>query len=370
MIRSNLGVYRRQPRDLGWIMTHLSSQGHIHARPVRLINSIWSKKNMLTRSVIGLSLAIATAAPLSALAQDWTPISDRILSDPTFLPLQGQFYGETSYGYAQTNNGIFQESGANLDHVRHTLNTIRQTFSYGITDRLSVNVTEAYGFSGQDRVTSPSGVTSTGVSGFDDPSFGLTYRVLDQRTGPSSLDIFGDYAPDAFSSHGASPTQDASVAAGGPTADFGLALGRETRFFTIRGSFTATYSGSSTSTNVLTAGTTNTASYWIPTLGVQTQARFTDRLSANLNANYNFEGSPLVTNNVNGVQHVVNIGDNENVNVSLNYHFIPNKLVGSVNYGHTFYSHTDLTYAADPSFDVYRSGSNNTVGVALRYVFK
>jgi hypothetical protein len=52
---------------------------------------------MLTRSVIGLSLAATLMAPLAAAAQDFTPISDRILSDPLFLPLRGQFYGETSY---------------------------------------------------------------------------------------------------------------------------------------------------------------------------------------------------------------------------------------------------------------------------------
>ncbi len=137
---------------------------------------------MPTRSALGLSLAIAIAAPLSALAQDWTPINDRILSDPTFLPLKGQFYGETSYGYERTNDHNYDPSGAELSQVRHTLNTIRQTFEFGITDQLSLDLSDAYGFSGQARTTDAAGVSTQGVSGFENPTFGLTYRVFDQRS--------------------------------------------------------------------------------------------------------------------------------------------------------------------------------------------
>lgn len=325
---------------------------------------------MLTRCVIGLSIAATLAIPAVVAAQDFTPISDRILSDPTYLPLKGEFYGESSYSHVEANSQDFDYTGANTATGHRTLNTLRQTFAFGITDMLSVHIGEGYGFSGRDRSTTASGVTTTDVSGWQDPTFGLTYRVLDQRTNPASLDVFADYSPDAFSSNTGGPGLNRSVARGGPSAGFGLALGHETRVFTIRGAVTATYYGSSATNNSITAGTVGATSYWVPTLGIQTQTRFTNRLSANVGAEYNFEGSPVVTNNVSGLQHVDKIGDNQSINASLNYHFIPNKLVGSFTYGHTFYDHTNNTYPVDPTFDTYRSQSSDTFGVAFKYVFK
>ncbi len=133
---------------------------------------------------------------------------------------------------------------------------------------------------------------------------------------------------------------------------------------------TASYNGSSTTNNTATGGTVVTSSYWAPSLSVQTQARFTNRLSANLSGAYNFEGSPVLTNNVTGLQHKQYIGDNQNINVALNYHFIPNTLVGTVSYNHTFYDHGRADYFTDPALDFSRTRSGDGVGVALRYVFK
>jgi len=326
---------------------------------------------MLTRSVIGLSLAASLMIPLAAAAQDFTPITDRILSDPTFLPLRGEFYGDTSYDYSDNNGQSFNASGANLTSTHRTLDTIRQTFAFGVTDRLSVNFSEAYGFSGNANVTNAAGVSSNGVSGWDDPIIGLTYRLVDQKQQPFLLDFVTHYSPDAFSSQAAMTGQDATIARGGPAADFGLAIGRETRFFTIRGSLTAYYYGTSTEqTASINRGIASTSSYWAPSLGLQTQTRFTDRLSANVNANYTFNGSPTVGNNIPDLFHTENIGNTADVGVSLNYHLIPNKLVGSVNYTHTFNNHTNLTYPDDVALDGYHWGTSNDVGVSLQYTFQ
>jgi hypothetical protein len=325
---------------------------------------------MHTRSLIGLSLALAATTPLAALAQDWTPTGDRILSDPTFLPLQGQFYGETAYNWDQANTHDYDAAGANTADVRRTLSTIRQTFAFGITDDLSVHVTEAYGFSGQDRITTANGVTRIGESGWDDPSFGFTYRLMDQRSHPASFDVFADYSPDAFSDRTGTPTDNATIARGGAATDFGIALGRETRLFTIRGAVVANYFGGADYFNSNSGATVGTAGYWAPSLRLATQTRFTNRLSANVGADYTFNGSPVITDTADGLQHVNHLGDYEDVNVSLNYHFIPNTLVGSLRYAHTFHQNTSEIYPTDPTQNQFHTGSGDDVGVALQYVFK
>jgi hypothetical protein len=326
---------------------------------------------MLTRSVTGLCLAATLMIPMAATAEDFTPISDRILSDPTFLPLRGQLYGESAYDYSDNQSQNFNASGANLTSTSRTLNTLRQTLAFGITDRLSFNVSEAYGFSGNSTITTPRAVISNNQSGWEDPTIGLAYRLVDQTNEPFILDFLGHYSPDAFSSRAAVNGEDATVARGGDEGDFGLAIARETRFFTLRGSVTAYHYDSSTEqTNSPGRGFATTGSYWAPSLGLQTQTRFTNRLSANVNADYTFNGSPTVRNNIPELFHTEDIGNTADVGVSLNYHLIPNKLVGSVNYVHTFRDHTNLTYPDDIALDGYRWGSQNDVGVSLRYVFR
>lgn len=323
---------------------------------------------MALRCIVYMSLAAAAVMPLCGQAQDFTPTGGRILSDPTYLPLQGQFSGDTGYGYERADGDIFDAAGAQSATTRRTQSVIRQNFAYGITDALSVNVGIGYGFSGQNRVKSADGVTTTDQSGWEDPTFGATYRLLDQRNHPVSLDIMGEYSPDAFESRNATPTRDGTVARGGSEADLGVGLGRETRVFTIRGVFLDKYFGASTTFNPNSGGTAQTASYWVPSVGIQTQTRFTNRLSANVGADYNFNGSPRVVDGA-GLERTSQLGDYQTVNVSLNYHFIPNRLVGSVNYHHTFQDRADEVFA-DPNLDFSRERSSDGVGAELRYVFK
>ncbi len=323
---------------------------------------------MAMRSIVCLSLAAAVAVPLYARAQDFTPTGDRILSDPTYLPLQGQIYGQSGYSHERTNGAAFDSTGAHIASTRNTLNAFDQHFAYGVTDALSVNLGIAYGFGTNTNANSTT-VNSTNREGFEDPTFGATYRVLDQRTHPVSFDIFGDFSPDAIASRSASPTQDGTVARGGGEGDFGFALGRETHVFTIRGAFTDKYLGGASTLNANTAAPIDTASYWVQSLSLQTQTRFTPRLSANVAYAYNFQGSPNVANTGTGVVFADHIGNNQDINASLNYHIIPNRLVGSVGYRHTFYIDRNEIFA-DPADDILQTRSGNTYSATLRYVFR
>ena len=104
------------------------------------------------------------------------------------------------------------------------------------------------------------------MSGWEDPSIGLTYRLVDQKDQPFILDFLGHYSPDAFSSRAAINGEDATVARGGDEADFGLAIARETRFFTIRGSVTAYLLRYLDGTDKFARnrGIATTGSYWAP----------------------------------------------------------------------------------------------------------
>ena len=55
--------------------------------------------------------------------------------------------------------------------------------------------------SGYRQVDSGGGSTKINASGFYDPTFGLTWRAIDQRAHGMNLDLYGTYAPDVFGSH-------------------------------------------------------------------------------------------------------------------------------------------------------------------------
>ena len=320
------------------------------------------------RTLVLLTFSTALALAGAAQAQDFTAIGDRILSDPTYLPLQGQIYGQTDYGHAQTDGDLFDATGARTAATRDIVNTFGQTVAYGITNALSVRASLDYGF-GPDRRFTPTGETSSYRDGFDNPSFGATWRLLDQNAHPVSFDIIGDWAPDTFPSRAVSPTRDGTIASGGPTADFGFALGRETRVFTIRGAFMDRYVGGASTLDPANGASSFTPSYCVPSLGLQTQTRFTPRLSANLGYGYNFQGRAVADQTGTGVPFTNRIGDNQAVNVSLNYHFVPNRLVGSLGYEHMFYDDRNEAFA-DPTADVLQSRSADTFSATLRYVFR
>src|SRR4051794_18093800 len=115
-----------------------------------------------------LLCCFVAAAPACALAQDSTPTADRIISDPTYLPLKGQVYGETGYGYAETDGSLFDGAGANTATTSNNLNDLTQRLAYGITDALSVRASIGYGWGSDHRATAL-GTTDADRDGFENP---------------------------------------------------------------------------------------------------------------------------------------------------------------------------------------------------------
>jgi hypothetical protein len=317
-------------------------------------------------------LAAATfLVPFAAHAMDYSLSSDRILSDPLYLPLQGQFYGSTSYEWASTSEDVFNAAGVKTASERIDANPLNQLFEYGITDDLAVSAAIGYDPSATTHIN-PVGGTSTvrTAQGWTDPTFGAIYRVLDQRDNPLTLDVGASYSPNVFSAKTASDTDDGTVALGGQELTFGGTLGREMRDFTIAGTFGASYVGRRGTLNESTGDDIATSSTWFYSLGLATQTRFSDQLSLNAGAGYTFGHNANVLNETTLVDHETHVNGTPNLNAALNYHFIPNMLVGSVTYQHDFGGGSDNVYAVAADNTSIRNKSEDVLGVRLRYAFQ
>jgi hypothetical protein len=307
--------------------------------------------------------ALLCAAPAPLLAQDLTPSGDRILSDPTYLPLRGQVEGDTTYGYASlsssTSNGTTGGTASN---------SVTQSLDYGVLDDVTIGVSDSYGWSHRHS-TSPTGVTSNFSSnGFSDPSFGVTWRALDERRQqPLDLDLSVDYAPDVIRAMSEAPLQTGTTAGGHDLLGLRAAVGWETRSLTLQGYFADDRVGDATT--YTPKGFIATQSYWQPVVGVNTQVRFTPRLSLNVDGSYDFGETADEFNSANGVLSIHQPGNSGTINAAFNYHFIPNKLVGSVGYFHDFYAASSTVYPFDPALDSSLQRSDDGLNLIMRYVF-
>lgn len=310
------------------------------------------------------------AATTQAFALDDTPDTTRIVSDPLYLPLQGQIYGATAYDWNSTTQDNFDATGARTSSTQATGNAVNQQFQYGVTDDLAIRLDWGYDWRDVSRHLVPTGDVTRSSSGWTDPSFGATWRALDQKGGgPFSLDLRADYSPDAFPAKNATTEDEGTIARGGQAVDLGVTLGHETRDFTIAGLFDANYFDGRKVENQATGGFTTTDSLWEYTMGLATQARLGDAASINAGVGHTFTNNATVFNSNTGLTHVAQGGDFTDVNVAFNYHFVPNTVVGSIGYQHNFYDNTRNLFPTTPVSDTaVRNKDDDVVGVTLRYV--
>jgi hypothetical protein len=320
-------------------------------------------------------LTIAAASLLlitpSAFAQELGTDPLRILSDPAFLPIAGQWYGNTDYAYDTSSFNVFDSTDTQIASVRVHANRIHQLFEYGITDDLSVHIGDTYDPSVDRRRELPGGVTrDISSSGFTDPNIGLIYRALDQSRENVNLDFTADYLPDMFSAKQGSPDNDGSVASGGQAVHLSAAVSRVMPSFTILGRFSANWNGRR---NIEDAGGSKLRtgeSFWDYTLGLETQTRFTDRLALNANLSYDFNQDQRFTDTGTGLVHTSQPGNVTDLGLALNYHLVPNRIVGGLTYDHLWHQDGKDVYAADPTLDTFRRNQDeNVYGVRLAYLF-
>jgi hypothetical protein len=324
---------------------------------------------MFDRYGAGL-LAVFTllwAAP--AVAQD-VP-ARQILADPSFLPLKGQVFGETDFLFSAQTGGSFGPAGARTSSITIDSEAVGQIFRYGLTDRLSLNLAAEYAWSRAKSTTISGDVTHSDVNGFEDPSVGLTYRLIRQADHPVSVDLTATYAPDLISADNADAYGGAgSRAFGGSQAQVSLAVAHGEAAFTVQGTASIRYVGDRTVEDLANGDEVRTASYWVPAISVASRIRLSDRLSANLGAQYDFEGEPAAYNQQNGLTFDTNIGNVASVAAALNYLFISARFDGSLIYRHTFDSSVDATYPANPAFNSSYDREGNSIELTLRYTLK
>jgi hypothetical protein len=324
---------------------------------------------MLGRQKKWLLAASIAAFPLQAMAQPMGDSSLRILSDPAYLPFAGQITGYSAYRYQEQSADVFNSTGA-PDYKFHTItNDISQSLQYGLTDDLTLNFQIAYDPSQKrNDIFADGSVTSLLSNGFTDPTFGVTWRVIDQANAPVNLDLSASYAPDAFNSKTASPTEDGSVARGGQAAHFGAALSEVMAQFTLQGSVNGNFYGGSSLDNLTNDTISKRDSYWTYDLDLASQVRLTNQFSINAGVSHTFNSSFNVANLTDGNMAISDPGGVTSLNAALNYHIIPNIFVVSATYAYDMHDNGDYVVTNNTAFNTFtRNNHENVYGVRLDY---
>lgn len=250
-----------------------------------------------------------------------------ILSDPLALPPGGQFYVTSGYMRGQESYDDFAASGgAAKSKVSSGSNSFDQELWYGVTPRLSLDVSENY--SGVTRITQylpNNGSGSYGAHGWMDPGFGVTWRALDQRfLLPADVDLTAEYSPNVIAAQIA--PSGGSEALARQRASLGAAIGTERRNLSVQLAANAIYLGTA---HVLDSSTDQTdvqnaeLNY---SLAVNSQTRLDSRSSINLDLGYDFDGNQRISHG-SGDVFTVQKADALDLGTSFNYHLIPNRLV-------------------------------------------
>ena len=311
---------------------------------------------------------LALVAP-QAQALDDTPDATRIVSDPLYLPTQGQFYGSSAYRWGSSKADDFDAAGAPDGFTQSTGNALDQQFQYGLSDDLALRLDWGYGWRSTSRHT-PTDTLVRSASGWTDPTFGVTWRAIDQAAGgPLTLDLRADYAPDAFPAKNATIDDEGTIARGGQSVDLGATIGHETRDFTIAATFDANWLGTRKVELQNNGGFTSSDAQWNYRIGLDSQWRFGDVTSLNLGVGHTFTNNSTVFNSATGLTHISTGGDFTDLSAALNYHFVPNTVVGSLGYQHNFYDDSRAVFPTSPANDTSaRNKGEDFVGVTMRYV--
>lgn len=336
-------------------------------------------------AVAGLSMALllagarayaqsATPAPTPASAatqsqSDANPIATRILSDPLFLPGAGQAYGLSSFTLNQP-SGTNTRAGVATGSFNASDSLFNQTLAYGITNSLTIRFAMGYASDTRDSTAAKTGDVTIGNStGFSDPTFSATYRILDEFRSPLVLDLTASYSPNTFVSESAGAGVNGTIARGGQNTGLSFTLGREMTSFTIAGTVGTTYVGQQV-TELLSNNTSSQSdAHWSYDAGLSTQTRFTDRVSLNAGVSYSTGGNYGVSNLQTGNLHTYDSPVTTAVTLALNYHFVPNRFVGSFTYEFDTYTEAQNLFAKLTADTAVINRTGNVVGFRVAYLF-
>jgi hypothetical protein len=274
-------------------------------------------------SSAGLMVGVAIVWPLSASAIDFTPDTTRYLSDPSFLPLQGQISTVTTYSHATRDIDWQPVGGIVNEHFSANTNNYAQGVSYGITDQLSVSGSGSY--SAETAHTTfaffPAEYTIVAKQ-FNNPAFDLTYRVVQQTESSVSIDLAASFAPPIV----------ANVPGAGSVTMF---VNRELRSLTIQGEIGANYAGSYKTGYTASGAPTSITSQSGYFFAAHSQLRVTPQWAINGGVTYSKYLHETVSSVAFG-SYVDTPGSSVTPYFAVAYQIVPNRVNVAVEYDHGF----------------------------------
>jgi len=330
---------------------------------------------MRKRAFVLVPLILSGSLMLASRAFAEDSPGTRFLSDPSYLPYAGQFEGRTAFAIGDGHGNTYDASGALLSHFYDQSDRLTQVLQYGITDDIAISLDENYlPFDKRTRTSAAGTVTSRSSSGFTDPALGITWRALDQdpaRGGsPLNLDLFGTYSPDWVGARSATATSEGNEGRGGQAGTLGVALSEVWPAFTLYGSAAAVFLGSRHITNP-GSGATNTrdsSNEW--RVDLSSQYRASDDVSFNAGIAETFGRDKTVIVSGSGAERFNDPAATTDLHLAANYTFIPQDLVGSLTYGHSFSGTARAIFPTMPANDTTTRGrQENVLGLQLDYAF-
>jgi hypothetical protein len=302
------------------------------------------------------------------------PVTGRYLSDPAYLPLAGQIDGSTAFTVGDAHSRTYDSTNALIASIGEHTDQFSQMLEYGITDDLSIQANLDYdAFDKRNRMPVGGPGAALYNSGISDPSFGITWRALDQMSGPSpvNLDLFGSYSPDWVDNVQAASGVTGTEGRGGQEGRVGAAVSHVWDAFTLYGSASVNFIGDRDISNPAIHARSFGDNYTNWTIDASSQYRFTDQFSVNAGIGETFGANNSVMNGATGTDRFNDVADNTSLHASLNYAVIPDTLVAQATYTHNDYGASHVEFPATPASDVTtRDHDENIWGVKLDYAFQ
>ena len=150
-------------------------------------------------------------------------------------------------------------------------------------------------------------------SGFTNPTFGATYRVVDQNKMPFVWDVSGYYTPDVFYSGGSQ------------SGEITTSISRVMKRLTLQATTGVDFLGDQKTINLSDGSKTEVRASSNYFVGLRTQTRLTSAASFDLGGIYTFHDTRKAQNVADGYYYVIKQGDIADLYTAFNYHIIPNR---------------------------------------------
>jgi hypothetical protein len=306
--------------------------------------------NAAVAFAVGLAAALT---PPRVAALDLSSDSTAYISDPSFLPRQGQFFSYTTFS-REVFDEDWQPAGRGIvEHYNADTDTYAERLAFGITDRLTVAVAASY-FDRDSHYTfkvRPSVTEDIGL--FDDPNFSAVYRAIEQNPGPVAVDIAASFAPGiAYDVPG--------------SGSLSLRVNRVDHAITVQGEIGTRYYGSYSTTDTLSNEPSRLGGEWTYFIGARGQFRPVPRWAINAGVVYTEDLSYSVTRTPPYANYTDGSDASVGPYIALAYDLVPRRCSLDIQYAHDFISDRNLSGGINGSWI---SQSRDIYSVHLRVLF-